>query len=122
MHELGLAQRIVDAAVEAAGGRGLRRVHVRVGAIHASDPALLAEAFEIAALGTPAEGAVLGVVVLPIRISCRDCGEVTASDDPMAACGRCGSFDVERTGGDELELESVSLTAEGRAFGAEGPH
>ena len=109
MHEYGLAQRIVESAVDAAGGRRLTAVRVRIGVRQAADPAALQNAFELAATGTPAAGSTLEVVVDPVVVTCRACGAITTSDDPFETCDRCGSTDVTRTGGTDLVLESVRL-------------
>ncbi len=115
MHELDLAQRIVDAAVEAAGGLRLRTIEVRIGARLAADPELLREAFDLAATGTPAEDATLVATVAPIHVSCRACGAASDAVDGLAPCSRCGSFDVARRGGGGIEIESIRVSEPGSA-------
>jgi hydrogenase nickel incorporation protein HypA/HybF len=67
----------------------------------------MAQAFELVAVGTEADGAAVEVVTVPATVSCRDCGTASQSVDQLAVCPRCGGADVEVTGGDELILESV---------------
>jgi len=67
----------------------------------------MAQAFELVAVGTEADGADVEVVTVPATVTCRDCGTATETADQLAVCPRCGGADVEVTGGDELILESV---------------
>ena len=63
MHELSIAESIVQAAGAHAGGRRVRRVQVKVGELARVAPAALAFAFDLAAEGTPLAGAALEVEV-----------------------------------------------------------
>lgn len=112
MHESGIADAVVETAVRRADGRPLRSVTIRVGAAHRLGDGALEDAFAHAAEGTPAEGANVVLVVVPVVIGCNACGTRTETDDVWATCGSCGSADVEATGGDELVLESIELEPE----------
>lgn len=57
MHELGLCSSIVEAVERRAGERPVARVRVRVGELHHVHPEAFTQSFEIAAMGTVAEGA-----------------------------------------------------------------
>ncbi len=107
MHELGMCESIVDAVQRRAGDRPVRRVRVRVGALHAVEPDAFTQSFQMAAAGTVAEDAVPDLVLLPVTIRCRGCGGQGASPAPVPLCPACGGADVELTGGDELMLESI---------------
>lgn len=65
MHESGVGEAILDAALLRAHGRPVREIRVRVGASLGAVPGALGQSFEIAALGTCAEGASLDVVAVP---------------------------------------------------------
>ncbi|HEY7280116.1 MAG TPA: hydrogenase maturation nickel metallochaperone HypA [Actinomycetota bacterium] len=109
MHESGFSDAILAAALRRADGRRLRALTVRVGAAHQLAGDALEDAFAHAAEGTPAEGADITFVVVPVLLRCNDCGATTATEDAWATCGSCGSADVESSGGDELLLESIEL-------------
>jgi hydrogenase nickel incorporation protein HypA/HybF len=109
LHELSLAEAIVRIACEQAGRSRVSRVEVRVGRLRQIAPGALAFAFEAAAKGTPAEGAELSVEEGPLRIECRDCGEVTDVSDLPFACAACGGASVEVVAGDELVVEAVEV-------------
>jgi hydrogenase nickel incorporation protein HypA/HybF len=61
MHELAIAESIVDAVCEKAAGRAVHRVTVRIGRLSAVVPDALRFCFDLATEGTPAEGAVLEI-------------------------------------------------------------
>jgi hydrogenase nickel incorporation protein HypA/HybF len=63
------------------------------------------QSFQIAALGSSAEGATTEVVVVPARGHCMDCRTDFETPDPSPACPACGSLDVAVEGGDEVILE-----------------
>jgi hydrogenase nickel incorporation protein HypA/HybF len=109
VHEIGLAEAILDAVEKRAAGRPVRRAKVRAGALLRVVDASMNQAFQLVTEGTVAEGAAIDVVVTPARISCRSCGHGASTLDPLAVCPSCGGGDVELTGGDELVLESIEM-------------
>jgi hydrogenase nickel incorporation protein HypA/HybF len=111
MHELGMCEGILDAALRRAGGRRLAGVTVRVGVLHRAVGPAMAQAFELVSMGTGADGASLDVVTVPATVVCLDpaCGARTEVEDPLPLCPVCGGPEVRLEGGDELVLESIRL-------------
>lgn len=64
MHELGLCEGILEAVERRAAGRRVAGVRVRVGELHQVVEPALAQAFELVAEGTVAEGAAVDLVVV----------------------------------------------------------
>ncbi len=62
MHEVGLCEGIVEAALRRAAGRRPVRVRVRVGGHHAADRGALEQAFEVLTIDTELSDATLEVV------------------------------------------------------------
>jgi hydrogenase nickel incorporation protein HypA/HybF len=109
VHEIGIAEPIVAAVQQRAGGRRVAVVRVRAGAMHRIVEDSMQAAWEMLASGTEAEGARVEVVTLPVRCTCRACGAEAESDtDPVAVCPSCGGTAMDLTGGDELLLESLT--------------
>jgi hydrogenase nickel incorporation protein HypA/HybF len=109
MHELAIADCIVDIASRHARGRRVTQVEVRVGHLRQVVPDALTFAFELVAQGTPVEGAELALEQVPANVHCSACAaEGTLTAFP-ACCPSCGSLDVELTGGDELLVDSLEL-------------
>ncbi|TLP65987.1 hydrogenase maturation nickel metallochaperone HypA [Microbispora triticiradicis] len=120
MHEFGIAEAVLDAVEHRAKGRRVRRARVRAGALLRISPAVLKQAFGLAATGTVAEGATLDLVVEPVRLVCRGCGHNALCDNPMTICGECGGIDIDAEGGDRLVLESVQIVEAAHVPGDSG--
>jgi len=111
MHEVGLADGILDSVQRRAGDRPVARVRVRIGALHRASPGPMEQAFEMVAIGTVAEGASLELVVLPVISTCRSCAGTVSGEETALTCPRCGKGDLDHAGGDELILESIEYRA-----------
>ncbi|MDQ3644090.1 MAG: hydrogenase maturation nickel metallochaperone HypA [Actinomycetota bacterium] len=112
MHELSIAQAIVDVAARHAGPRRVERVHVRIGRLRQVVPSALAFSFELCAHGTPVDGAALEIEPVAIGAVCRPCQTESELAGFPLACPRCGSLDVEVLRGEELQVESLELQEE----------
>jgi len=107
MHEFGLCEGMLEAVRKRAAGRPVAGIRVRCGVRHAVDDAAMTQAFALIAAGTEAADASVELVTVPATVTCRDCGGVDETTDPLAVCKRCGGLNVEVSGGDELTLESI---------------
>jgi hydrogenase nickel incorporation protein HypA/HybF len=109
MHELSIAQAIVDVAARHAGDARVQRVYVRVGHLRQVVPSALEFSFELCAHGTPVEGAVLELERVPAGVRCRSCDAYSEPDGFPLVCGSCAGLDVEVVQGEELQVESLEL-------------
>ena len=112
MHEVSIAQSLLDVVMRSLDERGCRRVTriaVKVGRLSAVVPESLDFAFRAAARGTPAETAELAIEEVDGAARCRSCGADFETDSFFVICERCGSGDVEVSGGDDLTLESMDI-------------
>jgi hydrogenase nickel incorporation protein HypA/HybF len=110
MHELGMCEGIVEAALRRADGRPVRGIRVRVGG-HPVDPEVIEQGVQVAALGTLVEGAAIDLVLDPLSVRCARCGAETPVNSAMvlAACPACGAVDVPCTGHEAVVLESITV-------------
>ena len=109
MHELSIAQSLVEIADRHAGGHRVTRVEVKVGRLRQVVPDALAFTFEIVAQGTPVEGAALVLEDVPAAGVCASCGSETPLPELPLACRSCGSVHVEVTQGEELRVEALEI-------------
>jgi hydrogenase nickel incorporation protein HypA/HybF len=109
MHELGLALEVVDVVSRRAEGARVRRVVLEIGALAAVLPDALRGAFEIAAVGSSAEGADLEIRPLAAHGRCRACSHVVATHDVLAVCP-CGGIDLEWLDGTDLRIREMEVT------------
>jgi hydrogenase nickel incorporation protein HypA/HybF len=107
MHELSIAEALVDIVERHARGRRVVEVEVRAGALRQVVPDALAFAFELVARGTVADGARLVLDEVPAAGRCRRCGAETEQDAFPLACGACGSWELDVTRGEELCVEAL---------------
>lgn len=108
MHELAVAESVVEAVRARTGDNPVTSVRLRVGRLSGVVPDALAFCFDLATDGSPLEGAELVVEQQDGRARCRTCGEELALDDLILLCA-CGSADVELTAGQELQIVSVEV-------------
>jgi len=116
MHELALAQSIVDIAAEAAAAHAaqqLTSVEVVVGGFGGGADEALRSCFQIAAMGTPCQGAELILVCEPITIWCWDCSSRTLVRAPIPeACPTCGGARVEVHGERSFVVVGIEIPEE----------
>lgn len=115
MHELSVAQGLIDVACEAAEREGnvrVTRLTVRIGRLSGVVRQALEFAFDLAAEGTLCHGAALAIEDVPVSVRCPVCREAKTLDDEYAfVCPTCGSPTPELLTGRELELVSLEVAA-----------
>jgi hydrogenase nickel incorporation protein HypA/HybF len=112
MHELSLAQALVDQVTELAHQDGCSRilaVDVRIGALSGVMRDALEFCFPAAARGTALEGAVLRVTEVPLKALCRDCRCQSQPEPFEIQCPHCGSMDLELSDAREFSLVSLEV-------------
>jgi hydrogenase nickel incorporation protein HypA/HybF len=122
MHELAIADALVEIVSRHAAGRRVTRVDVRVGHLRQVVPSALELAFELVARDTPADGAELVLEQVAAAGICRACGSESELDAFPLVCAACGGWDLEIVRGEELvvdslELEEALLTTGGTGYG-----
>jgi hydrogenase nickel incorporation protein HypA/HybF len=117
VHELSLAEAILQIVEEHAAGRRVKSVQLKVGHLRQVVPSALTFSFELLAQGTVAEGAALEIEdVVPVGV-CRRCGARSELPAFPLQCRACEGFDLEIVAGEELLVESLELE-EGEDAGA----
>jgi hydrogenase nickel incorporation protein HypA/HybF len=109
VHELGIAQQIVELACEGAPGARITRIVVAVGKLSMVLPDALTFCFELATESTAAQGARLEIVETPGQARCRACDATVPLERPFGRCA-CNSTDLEWTSGEELEIREVEVS------------
>jgi len=113
MHELHLMGQVVKAVEQALRETETGKpsvVRLRVSALShllSHDLSSLQSAFELASLGTKAEGAILDIVTVPVSASCRRCGMTSDVYLAGTACEACGAKDVNLATVPEVVVHEV---------------
>ena len=112
MHELALAQNLIDLVRQESERQGFHRaleIRLKLGEYSGVIPDCLLELFPYAAKGTAAEGAALVFETVPARFACRDCGYEGAVERREARCPRCGGAALRMTAGREFFVDSLKV-------------
>ena len=118
MHELSIAQSIVEIAEAKAREKNVQCIHtvkIRLGEFTTVVPEALEFAFEIARQGTLAENARLEIESVPMVVRCVACGTVTDPvRDVCLICPHCG-LPLEVISGEELQVEYIEAESVARS-------
>lgn len=113
MHETGIAEGILTAAIQAARDAGASRINtveVTIGTLTEVMEDALQFAWEALRAGTIAEAADLAVAMVGARSRCADCGHEFAHDRyDGARCPACASYVVELVQGRELRIDAIDV-------------
>ena len=113
MHELGIAEAGIRAAVaemEHHGASRILSVTLRIGELAAVDPEALRFAFEVACGGTPAEGAALEIENVAAQAWCESCRLAFKPDSAsFFCCPECGQYSGQLRQGREIELARLEM-------------
>ncbi len=107
MHELSLAGGIVKLVEDAAAREHFRRVsqlRLEAGALSGVEVRALRFALDAVVPGTCLEGATIEIEEPPGTAWCLPCGTSVEIRDRTAPCPRCGSHQIQATGGTELRV------------------
>lgn len=116
MHELSLAQELIEQIARAAERENavrVLRVVVVIGAYSGVECDAFSLAFPLAAEGTVTEGAELVIEALPARAVCRQCQNEVRPAQGHLICEHCGSTAVSVHAGRELLIRSIDLEIPG---------
>ena len=120
MHELAVCQGLMTQVEQIArreNAEQVTRILVSVGPLSGVEAQLLTGAFPMATAGTVADGALLEIERLPIRVKCLTCSEETEATVNRLLCGACGDYRTQLLSGDELLLKSLELERRQHARG-----
>jgi len=112
VHELSIAQSILDTVVAEAEQHQVERVlsvRLRIGELTAIVRDALTFSFEIIAKDTCAEGAVLDIEHVPWQVRCGGCQLAYAVQRNELACPRCGASGGETIAGRELQILEIDV-------------
>ncbi len=110
MHELGLAQDILEKVKEEARAKGLSKVsygRVKIGEALVHDLAELKEIFSTISMGSLAEGMQLEIEISPLKALCGGCKKEFNSKILRLDCPHCGSTSIEIASGKELLIQDL---------------
>jgi hydrogenase nickel incorporation protein HypA/HybF len=112
MHEMSLAEGIVQLIEDAAKSQGfasVRAVWLEIGRLSSVETESLRFCFDVVSRGTLADGARLEIVDVPGRAWCLTCSESVELPSLYEACPRCGGYQVQVTAGTEMRVKELEV-------------
>jgi hydrogenase nickel incorporation protein HypA/HybF len=112
MHEMALAEGVIDLVEDAARANGVTRIKtvvVEIGALSHVAPEALLFCFDAVSRDSVADGARLEIVAVAGAGWCLDCGKTVALTERFGACPECGRHHVQMTAGDEMRVKEVEV-------------
>ena len=85
---------------------------VKIGGLRRANPELMSFIFAAVSRGTPAEGAILSVMIMPFTFRCEACGRTGTREDSLFLCPSCGSRNVQLLSGLEFSIEVLEVENE----------
>ncbi len=113
MHEVSIAESILDSVQEAVGpGKRLLRVNLVLGVFSGVCADSLEFCFAEIARGRGLGNPVLEIATVPMKARCTPCGAQYALLKPEHACPDCGAMQRDIEGGFECHVESATFEDE----------
>jgi len=112
MHEMSLAEGILDLIEDAARREGfgrVRTVFLEIGRLSSVEPDAMAFCFDAVTRGSRADGARLEIVTVPGTGLCLDCGRETVLEAVYDPCEHCGAVPVKVIGGTEMRVRELDV-------------
>ncbi len=113
MHELSIAQSILDIAITECRKAEYKRVNsisLRIGKVSGIKVRSLLFAFDIIKIDTIAQGAALICEEVPVAGYCPECrNNFTAASELVLACPECGGTRFSINGGRELDIVEIDV-------------
>jgi len=112
MHEMSLAESVLDIVEEAAATQGFRRVKsvvLEIGQLAAVEQEAMRFCFDAVMQGSVAEGARLEVIEVPGSGWCMRCAVTVPMADRLDICPHCGGVQLQPTGGLEMKVRELEV-------------
>ncbi len=112
MHEMSLAESMLQIIENAARSQDFRRVKVvwvEIGRLSCVEPEALRFAFEAVTDGSIAHGALLEIVEISGQGVCMECSAEATITARHEACPACGSHKVRVTGGEDMRVRELEV-------------
>ncbi len=112
MHEMSIAQGIVDIAIDIANehnSQEIKAIHLQLGVMAGVVEESLLFCFAAITKGTIAEGAVLEIEKIPLTARCLDCHHSFDVEGYVFQCPLCKSRSVTTETGREMRVTSIDI-------------
>ena len=112
MHEMSLAENVLQIIEESAHAQDFRRVRcvvLEIGELAAVEPDAMRFCFDAVTRGTIADGATLQIMETPGAGRCLACDTDVAMHERYGLCPYCGSPRLQVTAGDQMRVKNLAV-------------
>ncbi len=112
MHEMSLAEGVLQLVEETARREGAKRVKLvvlEIGRMSSVQPEALSFCFDVVTRNSVLEGAALEIVDVPGAGWCMQCAATVPMTELYGSCPTCGSYQVQPTGGTEMRVREIEI-------------
>ncbi len=112
MHEMSLCEGIIQILEEHASRQGFSRVKtlwLEIGTLSGVEIEAMRFSFDVIKQDTLADAARLEIIEVPGKAWCLPCGETVEVGQRFDACPRCGSYQLQVTGGEEMRIKELEV-------------
>ena len=110
MHEMALAESILNIVEETARNRGAIRVtglRLEIGELANVESEALLFCLDVVLRGSLADGAQTEILTLPGQGQCLECGAIVRLSALYDPCPQCDGYPVRPTGGQEMRVKDI---------------
>lgn len=112
MHELTVAQEIMQIVRDQQGKGGFEKVEIirlKAGCFSCIDEHALKFAFRVVSEGTSAESAQIELKIEPFAVKCQACGRLESSNNIPTVCAVCRSEEIKIEGDSTFEITALEV-------------
>lgn len=112
MHELSIAQNLIEIIEEEASRKSfskVKKIGLRIGEMACVDKEALSFCLEVASKGTCVEGAGLLFEDSPLKGKCQSCDHLFYIKDLIFRCPRCEGIDIDIMSGREIRVSYLDV-------------
>jgi hydrogenase nickel incorporation protein HypA/HybF len=112
MHEMALAESVLQIVEDTArkhGASEVRAVRLAIGRLSHVEPEALRFAFDVVTRQSLAQGARLEIEATEGSAWCMQCCDAVPLARLGDACPRCGSYQLQVTGGDDMRVRDIEI-------------
>ena len=110
MHELSIAEQILDIANEYSereNVKAVQEIELEIGSLSGIEIDALTFALDVVTKNTVLHDAKVTIIDVPARARCESCGHEFLLEDFFSPCPECGAFQTETLQGQELRVKSL---------------
>jgi hydrogenase nickel incorporation protein HypA/HybF len=112
MHEMSLAEGVLQIIEDAAKEQDFRRVKtvwLEIGRLAGVEVEAMRFCFEAVTRDSVAQSAELQIIETPGRAWCMQCADTVEVQALYDACPRCGGYQLQVTGGNEMRVKELDV-------------